>query len=56
MSKRTSARRADRLVKAGCGLVGQRETSAAAEAGGLSPLTDVSHKAYEPHLFHRRSE
>ena len=56
MSKRTSARRAARLVKAGCGLVGQRETSAAAETGGLSPLRDISRKAYEPHLFHRRSE
>ena len=48
--------KADRWVKAGCGLLGRREVSAAAEKRGLCPLADFFHKPYEPHLSHRRSE
>lgn len=46
----------DRWVKAGSGLLGRREVSAAAEKRGLCPLADLFHKPYEPHLSHRRSE
>lgn len=46
----------DRWGKAGCGLLGRREVSAAAEKRGLCPLVDFFHEPYEPHLSHRRSE
>lgn len=51
-----SVRISDRLVKVGCGLVGQSEARAAPEPEGLYPLADFSHKPHESHLSYERSE